>query len=140
MDGFESMYAQVLVDLEQVNSAQGSKLAAPMLLQWREFCDERLETLGDLKIHASLPKWNWATRPPADAAELANNSRTPAELSAQTIMARAVNVTQPRAVSSSVSSGAEGRADRDARTADARMRGGRTALTQNEWIFVQGEV
>ena len=139
VDGFESMYAQVLVDLEQVNSAHGSKLTAPMLLQWREFCDERPKTLDDLKVHASLPKWNWATRPPTDAAELANNGRTPAQLAAQTIMARAVNVTQPRTISSSVSSGAEGRADRDSRTADARMRGDRTALKQNEWILYKAK-
>ena len=134
-EGFESIYDQVLYDLEVVNAAHGSKLAAPMAAQWREFCDERPKTFEELKVHSSLPTWNFSLRPPADVAELANNGRTAAQLAQQKAMANAVHVGQPRTIASSVADGDEGRADRDARTADAAMRGMRTALVQNEWIM-----
>jgi len=124
-----------LYDLEVVNAAHGSKLAAPMAAQWREFCDERPKTFEELKVHSSLPTWNFSLRPPADVAELANNGRTAAQLAQQQAMANAVHVGQPRTITSSVADGDEGRADRDARTADAAMRGMRTALVQNEWIM-----
>ena len=106
-----------------------------MAAQWREFCDERPKTFEELKVHSSLPTWNFSLRPPADVAELANNGRTAAQLAQQQAMANAVHVGQPRTITSSVADGDEGRADRDARTADAAMRGMRTALVQNEWIM-----
>jgi hypothetical protein len=113
-----------------------------MIAQWRqrEFCDERPKTFEELKVHSPLPTWNFSLRPPADAKELAANGRTAARLAQQQVMANAVHVRQPRKIASSVADGAEGRADRDVRTADAAMRGTRTALVQKRVNHVQGKV